>query len=78
MTSGPVPETPGGAATYRICVKGHFGRRLRAALEPLEACEGPGRTVFEGRVRDQAALYGVLRRLECSGCTLLSVLKVDE
>jgi len=78
MATRSVPETPDRAATYRICVEGYFGRRLRAALEPLTACEDHGRTVFEGRVRDQAALYGLLRRLECTGCTLLSVLKVDE
>lgn len=78
MTTGTVPETSGDAATYRICVKGHFGRGLRAALEPLKACEVHGRTIFEGLVRDQAALYGLLRRLECTGCTLLSVFKVDE
>jgi len=78
MTTSPATETSDGAATYRICVKGHFGRGLRAALEPLKACEVHGRTVFEGLVRDQAALYGLLRRLECTGCTLLSVLKVDE
>ena len=77
MTRHPAPETPRCAATYRICVEGHFGRRLRAALEPLKACEIHGRTVFEGVVPDQAALYGLLRRLECTGCTLLSVLKVD-
>ncbi len=77
MTMYSSPETPGRAATYRICVEGHFGRRLRAALEPLKACEEHGRTVFEGIVRDQAALYGVLRRLERTGCTLLSVFKVE-
>lgn len=78
MTAPPVTETPGSAATYRICVKGYFGRRLRKALEPLEAFEDHGRTVFEGALRDQAALYGVLRCLERTGCTLLSVFKVDE
>jgi len=77
MANRPAAETPAHPATYRICVEGTFGRRLRAALEPLTACEEHGRTVFEGIVRDQAALYGVLRRLECTGCTLLSVLKVD-
>ncbi len=78
MKTGSGTETSDGAATYRICVKGYFGQGLRAALEPLKAFEVHGRTVFEGLVRDQAALYGVLRRLECTGCTLLSVLKVDE
>ncbi len=78
MTTSTVPETVAAAATYRIRVEGHFGRRLRAALEPLTACEEHGSTVFEGTIRDQAALYGFLRRLEGSGCTLLSVFKVDE
>jgi hypothetical protein len=78
MAAQSATETPDPAATYRICVKGYFGRRLRAALEPLEAFEEHGRTIFEGAVRDQAALYGLLRRLERTGCTLLSVLKVDE
>lgn len=78
MSAQPATETPGSAATYRICVKGYFGRRLRAALEPLQAFEEHGRTIFEGALRDQAALYGVLRRLERTGCTLLSVFKVEE
>ncbi len=77
MAAQPATETPGPAATYRICVKGYFGRRLRAALEPLEAFEEHGRTVFQGAVCDQAALYGVLRCLERTGCTLLSVFKVE-
>ncbi|MEM6297010.1 MAG: hypothetical protein AAGA54_37440 [Myxococcota bacterium] len=77
MTTSIAPETVAAAATYRIRVEGHFGRRLRAALEPLKACEEHGSTVFEGIIPDQSALYGFLRRLECSGCTLLSVFKVD-
>lgn len=77
MASHADPETSCCAATYRICVEGTFGRRLRAAFEPLTAFEEHGRTVLEGIVRDQAALYGLLRRLECTGCTLLSVFRVD-
>ncbi len=79
MSTMQPDETSSSSATYRIRVLGHFGHRIRRALAPLEACEEPaGCTVFTGRIPDQAALYGLLRRLEGTGCTLLSVLKVDE
>lgn len=72
------PETWRDAATYTFRIAGHIGRRLRRALEPLEVHdENPGTTSFRVCIPDQAALYGVLRRLEATGCTLLS-LRQDE
>ncbi len=58
---------------YQIRVTGEFGRRHRMAFEDLDVTVSQGQTVLCGRLPDQAALYGVLRRLEDLGLEIVDI-----
>jgi hypothetical protein len=58
---------------YEIRVSGEFGRRHRAAFEDLTISVCSGQTLLSGRLPDQAALYGVLRRLEDLGLEIVDI-----
>lgn len=76
MSHAREPHAGPHGCIYTIRVGGHFGPRLRQALAPLEALDAPGGvTVLTGPLPDQAALFGVLRRIETSGVTLLSIVR---
>jgi hypothetical protein len=69
-TCEPDPET---GPVYEIYVRGHLGEIMRHGFPQLEAVwKGPD-TVLQGRLADQAALYGVLAQLEALGLELLEV-----
>jgi hypothetical protein len=60
------------AASYQIRVRGHLGAAMRRAFPALHAeTRGPD-TLLQGVV-DQAALHGVLARIEALGLELLEV-----
>ena len=62
-------------ASYQIRVRGHLGPTTLRAFPALRA-ETRGRdTLLRGPVADQAALYGVLARIEELGLELLEVLR---
>lgn len=58
---------------YQIRVRGEFGRRHCAAFEDLDVSVSEGHTLLSGRFPDQAALYGVLRRLEDLGLEIVDI-----
>ena len=58
---------------YRICVRGVLGDMLLTAFPDLQADVNGGDTVLVGVLSDQAALYGVLARIEALGLELLEV-----
>jgi hypothetical protein len=61
------------ASRYEIHIGGLLGERLLSAFPELHA-RGLGRvTVLVGDLPDQAALYGVLSRIESLGLELLEV-----
>jgi hypothetical protein len=65
------PHRPG---AYEIRVEGHLDSRWAAWFDGMTMTkQSDGTTVFEGRVIDQAALYGLLGKLRDVGLTLLSV-----
>jgi hypothetical protein len=59
--------------SYEIRVRGHLGDTLLAAFPDLQAEAQGGETVLAGKLPDQAALYGVLDRIETLGLELLEV-----
>jgi hypothetical protein len=61
------------ARDYTILIKGEFGRRHSAAFEDLTVSISGGETRLSGTLPDQAALYGVLRRLEDLGLEILDI-----
>lgn len=59
---------------YQIRVKSHLGRQWTDRFEELSVTwEEGGTTLLAGPVVDQAALYGILRKIRDLGIVLLSV-----
>jgi hypothetical protein len=62
------------AEVYRIRIKGHLGPEWSDWFGGLTiSLEDSGETMLTGPVIDQAALYGLLRKLRDVGLTLISV-----
>jgi hypothetical protein len=58
--------------SYQIRVRGHLGATLRRAFPAMHAETQGQDTLLQG-VADQAALHGVLARIETLGLELLEV-----
>jgi hypothetical protein len=59
---------------YRIRVKGHLASSWQPWFAPLQIrSEASGTTVLAGPLPDQAALYGVLLKIDRLGLTLVSL-----
>jgi hypothetical protein len=58
---------------YEISVRGRLGETLTTAFDGLTAKTTPAQTVLSGELADQAALYGVLERIESLGLELVAV-----
>ena len=72
----------GGPATYRVVIQGTVSEAWHRRLGGMEvATSSPGsgepRTILEGRLRDQAALHGLLETLYALHLPILEVTKVD-
>ena len=63
---------PGGRL-YAISIRGRVGPGLLAAFDPMQVSTVPGHTVLRGALEDQAALYGVLERIQSLGLELEEV-----
>ena len=59
--------------TYEIRVRGHLGPRMLRAFEALSAQPSGEDTLLRGCLEDQAALYGVIARLEALGLELVEL-----
>ena len=73
------PKTdPSQAMVYQIRIKGHLGREWTDWFEGLTiTLEDDGDTLLAGPVVDQAALYGLLKKVRDLGMPLLSVNRVE-
>ena len=58
---------------YEITFKGEAGARIRAAFEGLDVSATHGVTVLKGELPDQAALHGIINRLEALGLELVDL-----
>jgi hypothetical protein len=64
---------------YEIRIAGHLASRWAAAFDGLTLTQHPdGTTILGGRIADQSALHGLLRRLGDLGLPILSVRTVAE
>jgi hypothetical protein len=61
------------AETYEFRVRGHLGPTLLQAFPDLRPEMRGKFTLLRGIVRDQAALHGVLARLEALGLNLVDM-----
>ena len=61
-------------ARYCIRVKGQMGPEWSEWFDGMTiTCDATNETVLSGQVVDQAALYGILNKIQALGLTLLSV-----
>lgn len=79
MANARNPTTnPGEPLVYQIRLKGHLAPHWADWFEDLTlTLEANGETLLTGPVVDQAALYGVLRKVRDVGLPLLSVVCVQ-
>lgn len=62
---------------YQIRIKGHLGHQLADWFSDLSiTLEANGETLLTGPVVDQAALFGLLRKVRDLGMPLISVIHV--
>lgn len=79
MSEGfPIDAGHGEAGIYEIRIQGHLDDRWAAwfAGQTLTQ-EASGTTLLTGPPVDQAALYGLLRKVRDVGMPLISVLRID-
>jgi hypothetical protein len=71
--SDPNPAGAAVSSYYEIRIAGALPSEALLDFEPLTASVEPVETVVHGPLRDQAALQGLLARLEAFGVQLLEV-----
>lgn len=78
MSNEHSPEGEAGQPmVYQIRLKGHLGTQWTSWFEGLTlTLEENGETLLTGPVVDQAALYGLLRKVRDLGLPLISVTQV--
>ena len=62
---------------YQITVRGRLSDSVALAFEGLTATPSAAGTVICGELPDQAALFGVLDRIESLGLELLAVCRTE-
>ena len=71
-------EAHHGPGQYEIRLKGHLDTRWADQFEHMSFTHArDGTTILAGPVVDQAALYGLLRKVRDLGLPLLSVMLID-
>jgi hypothetical protein len=66
------------STSYEIRIKGKVGKSIVASFGDFDAELEPVETVLRGPVADQAALHGLLARIERLGLELLEIRRVRE
>ena len=63
---------------YQVRVRGRLSKTLLGAFPELRAQVQGSQTLLAGQLPDQAALFGVLDRVEALGLELLEVLRTED
>lgn len=63
---------------YVIVLKGIAGPAVHAAFPEFTLAETQDTTVLQGRLEDQAALYGLFQRIQDLGMEILEIHKATE
>jgi hypothetical protein len=64
--------------SYEIHIKGRMSEQLLGAFEGMDATVQAGKTVLRGPVLDQAALHGLLDRIQALGLELVEVRRLPK
>jgi hypothetical protein len=59
--------------TYEFWVRGHLGKTMLSAFPDLQARVRGSDTVLRGTLLDQAALHGVLAKIQALGLELIEL-----
>lgn len=79
MNKGNPKNDPDQPLVYEIRVRGHLDRGWTDWFEDLTITpEEDGETLLTGRVVDQAALHGLLKKVRDLGLPLISVNRIEE
>jgi hypothetical protein len=62
---------------YAISIRGQVGPSLLGAFGPMQVSTVPGHTLLSGLIEDQAALFGVLERIQSLGLELEEVRRLS-
>jgi hypothetical protein len=65
-------------ASYEIRIKGRVGDPVLATFANLKASVRPAETVLRGVIKDQAALHGVIDRIQSLGLELIEIRQVGD
>ena len=63
---------------YEIRVRGHLGTKMLRAFPAMRAQAQGADTLLTGCLQDQAAVYGVIARLEALGLDLLELRRLPQ
>lgn len=63
---------------YVIVLKGVAGPAVHSAFPEFSLAETEDATVLQGRLEDQAALYGLFQRIQDLGMEILEIRKATE
>lgn len=63
-------------ATYQLVVRGELDARFAVVFTGMEVSQVEGTTVMIGKIRDDAALYGLVERIAELGLELVSIQQV--
>jgi hypothetical protein len=66
------------AASYEIRIRGRVGDPLLESFGGLDASVRPAETVLRGEIQDQAALHGLLDRIQSLGLELIEIRQVQD
>ena len=79
MANEPKPKTDlNQPLVYQFKLEGHLGQEWQDWFEGLSiSLEADGKTLLTGPVTDQAALYGLLKKIRDLGLQLVSVNQVQ-
>lgn len=79
MSNEPDPQKkPNQPVVYQIRIKGHLGHSWAGWFEGMIiTLEADGDTLLTGPVVDQAALYGLLKKVRDLGLPLVSVCPIE-
>jgi hypothetical protein len=71
-------RVPREGGSYEIRVRGRLTDSLLTAFEGMQASVEPVETVLHGPIQDQAALYGLLDRIQALGLELVEVRRLPD
>jgi hypothetical protein len=72
-------KTQGKDLKYKICIKGYLGKNAAIWFDGFEIEHTANdETVLRGTIIDQAALHGVLNKINDLGLTLTLVQQLDD